>query len=266
MQSFNRKQYEKTLELINSHNLNTVCLSANCPNKFECFSRKTATFMILGDTCSRNCLYCGIKKGNPEKVDVNEPERIANAVKKLGINYAVVTCVTRDDLQDGGASQFVKVAKLLKKQGCNVELLISDLNGNWSALQDVIDAKPEVINHNIEVVRPLFSKLRPSGNYDLSLKLLQLVKRSGVKTKSGFMVGFGESMKDVVSTLQDLKNAGVDVVTIGQYLAPSDKHFKVVKFYSDNEFEQMRAEGEKLGIKVVAGKLVRSSYNAESLF
>ncbi len=269
IEPYNKNEYLKTKKLTEDNNLTTVCMEANCPNRYECFSKGTATFMILGNTCTRNCLYCNINKRVPKDVDDDEPKRIAEAVKKLGLSYAVVTCVTRDDLEDGGAEQFVKTVDEIRQATpkCRVELLISDLKGNWEALKKIIDSKPDVLNHNIEVVRDLFPLLRPNGSYDFSLKLLKTAKNFNpeIKIKSGFMLGFGEEMSQILQTITDLKDAGCDIVTIGQYLQPSRKHFRMKKQYTVEEFKEIEEKAKELGIKqVVAGPLVRSSYRASS--
>lgn len=268
LKSFRKSNYEKILKLIQDKNLYTVCIEANCPNRYECFSKGIATFMILGDTCTRNCKYCNIKKGVPKKVDEQEPKRIAESVKKLKLNYVIITCVTRDDLEDGGAEHFVNTVKEIRRKnpGCKIELLISDLNANWDALDNIIKINPEVINHNIEVVRSLFPKLRPEGDYKLSLKFLKKIKKtnSKIKPKSGFMLGFGETESEILETLKDLKRSGCEIVTIGQYLSPSSRHAKVEKYYTPAEFENIKKQAISLGIKkVIAGPLVRSSYMAE---
>lgn len=266
LEDFDRKKYEKTLGVIMQNNLNTVCMEANCPNRYECFSQGTATFMILGKVCTRNCLYCNVQSGNPEPVDEEEPERIAETLRKLGIKHAVITCVARDDLEDGGAGQFIRVVEALRSvDGCTVELLISDLNGNWPALKKIIMSKPDVINHNIEVVRELFPKLRPKGSYKLSLNLLKEVKKinPNMTTKSGLMVGLGETMEQVFETLRDLRKAGCDMVTVGQYLQPSPRHAHVKKYYNPSEFKKIKQKALKLGFKhIESGPLVRSSYHA----
>jgi len=267
VKSYDKEAYIKTKNIIERYNLHTICIEADCPNRYECFSKGTATFMILGDVCTRNCLYCNVKKGKPKGVDKSETKRIAMAVKKLDLRYVVITCVTRDDLPDGGAEQFVDTINEIRKAKPNskIELLISDLNGNWEALKKIVDAKPDVINHNIEVVRELFKKLRPKGSYDLSLSLLKKIKEINpeIKTKSGFMVGFGESKKQIVQTLKDLRKANCNIVTIGQYLQPSTSHFEVKKYYAPNEFKKIEKAAKAMGFeKVMAGPLVRSSYHA----
>ncbi len=267
---FDRQAYLNTLDLINKHNLNTVCLSADCPNRYHCFADKTATFMILGDICSRDCRYCGIKTGRPLAVDQDEPHRIAEAVKTLGLDYAVITQVTRDDLDDGGADQWIKTVKEIRRLSpkCKVELLISDLKGNWPALAKIVGLNPEVINHNIEVVKQLFPQMRPEGDYDRSIELLKRVKNLNkkIKTKSGLIIGLGETKKQIIQTMQDLKKAGCDILTIGQYLAPSQNHADVVKYYQDKEFEELEKIGDDLGFSAIeAGPLVRSSYRAKKV-
>ncbi len=267
---FDRKQYVKVLDLIKENDLTTVCIEANCPNRYECFSKKTVTFMILGDVCTRNCQYCNIKKGVPQRVDENEPEKIALAIKKLSLSYAVITCVTRDDLEDGGANQFVETVLKIREINpkCKVELLISDLGRNWDALKKIVECRPDVINHNIEVVKDFFNELRPNGNYEMSLELLRNVKEfdSDIKTKSGLMIGFGENMEQISNTISDLKKNGCDILTIGQYLQPSQDHFKVKKIYSKKEFDKISEIAKETGFeKIACGSLVRSSYQAGDL-
>ncbi len=266
---FNKRNYLNTLKVIRSRNLNTVCIEANCPNRYECFSRNTATFMILGVVCTRNCLYCNIKKGIPNKVDKQEPERIAKAVKKLNLDYAVITCVTRDDLEDGGAAQFVETVGEIRKASpkCRIELLISDLGGNWDALEEIAESKPDVINHNIEIVKNIFPEMRPKGSYSRSIELLRKAKELNpkIKTKSGLIVGLGETTEQIIRTMKDLREAGCDILTVGQYLQPSPKHAEVKKYYKPEEFEELKNIGLSLGFgKMVSGPLVRSSYNARS--
>ncbi|MGM5484671.1 MAG: lipoyl synthase [Nanobdellota archaeon] len=263
--SYDKEEYLKTKDVIDRNGLVTVCKEADCPNRYECFSRKTATFMILGEICTRNCRYCNIKSGKPKDVDKDEPERVADAVRKLGLKYAVITCVTRDDLEDGGAEHFVKTLDAIRKNvpDCKIELLISDLKGNWKALKRIVDSKPDVINHNIEVDKGLFPFMRPEGDYGISLELLRKVKEfdPSIFTKSGFMLGLGE--KDVRKTLRDLKYAGCDIITVGQYLQPSRENTEVKKYYTPEEFREIKEKAEKMGFKkVVSGPLVRSSYKA----
>ncbi|MFH1294508.1 MAG: lipoyl synthase [Candidatus Aenigmatarchaeota archaeon] len=266
---FDREAYEKTAEMLKRQRLNTVCVEANCPNRYECFSKGTATFMILGSRCTRNCLYCNVMPGKPEPVDGEEPGRIAEAAKEMGIRHAVITCVTRDDLDDGGASQFIKVIEALKPVGCTVEVLISDLDGNWDALESVVKAKPDVLNHNIEVVEDMYPEMRPRGDYKQSLDLLESVKvlDPSMITKSGLMVGLGETMEQIEKTLSDLREARVDMITVGQYLRPSPGHLAVRRYYTQEEFAMIKAKALGLGFKTVeSGPLVRSSYHAKECY
>jgi len=267
---YRRRKYLNTKELISEKNLVTVCIEANCPNRYECFSKGTATFMILGDCCTRRCGYCNVKHGVPEPVDRHEPEKIAHAIKELNLNYAVITCVTRDDLDDGGAGQFARTSEEIRRivPGCKVEFLISDLKGNWRALKKIIDSKPAVLNHNIEVVKEMFAELRPEGDYGRSIALLKKAKEINpeITAKSGFMIGFGETRSQIIQTIKDLKEAGCDIITIGQYLQPSANHFKVKKYYTPEEFNQIKQKALEIGIKrVFAGPLVRSSYKASEV-
>lgn len=267
IKSFNRKKYLEVLKLIEKNKLNTVCIEANCPNRYDCFSQSNATFMILGNICTRNCLYCNVKKGKPKPIDKREPKKIANAVKKLNLKYATITCVTRDDLKDGGASQFVKVVREIRRliKNCKIELLISDLNGNFNALKKIIECRPDVINHNIEIVEQLFSKIKPKGSYKLSLEILKKVKELNPKiiTKSSFMVGFGENERQIIRTIRDLKKVKCDILIISQYLQPSKKQIKVTKYYSLKDFEKFEKISKKIGFKFVySHPLARSSYKA----
>ncbi len=271
VEPFDKHSYEQTLNLINRYNLNTVCIEANCPNRYQCFSKGTATFMILGDVCSRNCRYCNVKSGIPKPVDENEPHNLAKAVKEMSLDYAVITSVTRDDLEDGGAGYFVNVVKEIRKLSpyCKIELLIPDFQGSASAIKKVVDSKPDVINHNIEVVKGVFSNLRPAGNYNLSLSLLKKIKEldNTIITKSGFMLGLGESEEEILNTMKDLKRAGCDVLTIGQYLQPSNNHAPVNKYYTPEEFDKLRQKGLEMGfLSIQSGPLVRSSYRAKESY
>ena len=256
--------FNKVRSIFKKQKLNTICEEANCPNKAECFGNRTATFLILGDICTRNCGYCSVKTGKPNKVDLEEPERVANAVKKLGLNYVVITSVTRDDLDDGGASVFADTIKKLKNI-CKVEVLIPDFKGNIDSLKKIINARPDVIGHNIEITKNLFKKARKQGNYDLSLELLKNIKNN-IKTKSGFMIGLGENYRDVIETMEDLRDAKVDILTIGQYLQPSRQNLKVEKYYTPVEFENLKRIAVHFGFKVASGPFVRSSYKAKELF
>lgn len=254
----------KTLDALS---LNTVCQEAKCPNLMECFSKKTATFMILGKNCTRNCKFCNVTKAPVEKVNPNEPKNIANAVKELGLKYVVITSVTRDDLPDGGAGHFVKVIKSIKDIDKNiiVEVLIPDFQGNEKALTKVVKAKPEVINHNVETIPRLYSTVRPMAIYERSLAVLKNVKEinKDILTKSGIMVGLGEKEEEVVELFRDLRNVNCDMLTIGQYLPPSKKHLPVSEYIHPDTFDKYKKIALDLGFKFVAsGPLVRSSYNA----
>ena len=254
--------------LLRSSQLHTVCEEAHCPNIGECWERRTATFMILGDICTRACAYCAVTSGVPAGLDLQEPERLADSVERMGLKYAVITSVNRDDLPDGGAFIFAQCIRQIhgRLPTCKVEVLIPDFCGNWDALATVMAAEPETLNHNIETVRRVFHRVRPKGDYDQSLELLDRAKSqapSGV-TKSGMMVGLGESWAEIVETMRDLRAVGCDLLTIGQYLRPSQKHIPLAKWYTPEEFDSLRQEGEALGFKHVAsGPLVRSSYHAD---
>ena len=248
--------------------LNTVCEEAACPNIGECWDRGTATFMILGDICTRACRYCNVKTGRPSQIDIFEPSRVANTVKQMKLSYSVVTSVDRDDLVDGGAGAFAMTIRQIKKfnPDCKVEVLIPDFNGNKSSLETVLKASPDVLNHNIETCRRVFRTVRPKGDYDQSLELLKRVKQLNheIPTKSGMMVGLGETEDEIIETMNDLRNADCDLLTIGQYLRPSKKHHKIDKFYHPKEFTKLEHIGMELGFKhVAAGPLVRSSYHAD---
>lgn len=248
--------------------LHTICEEAKCPNIAECFGRGTAAFLILGDTCTRGCKYCNVKHGIPQDLDESEPDEIAQSVKALNLSYAVITSVTRDDLLDGGAHVFYNTIRAVKLENphCKVEVLIPDFNGNRNALQTVLSAVPDVLNHNIEVVKALFPTMRPEGTYETSLALLNTSKmlNSLIPTKSGFMVGFGETDDQIMQLMDDLREAQVDLLTIGQYLQPSMKHFPVEKYYTPNEFEHLKQQAYQRGFKhVESGPLVRSSYHAD---
>ncbi len=249
--------------------LNTVCEGARCPNKSECYSHNTATFLIMGNVCTRNCRYCNISSARPEPLDLEEPAHVAEAVKELGLKYAVITSVTRDDLPDGGAEHFKNCIDEIRKV-CNakIEILTPDFRGKQQALDTIIQSSPEVFNHNIETVKSLFKTARPQGNYQISIDVLKYIKEnSNIITKSGLMVGLGETFEEIEETLFDLKNVGVDIVTIGQYIQPSKKHLEAAKFYTLEEFEKLKKLTEKAGIKNhQIGPLVRSSYHAANCY
>ncbi len=250
--------------------LNTVCSEANCPNKMECFERGTATFMILGKNCTRNCRFCNVTQEDPEKVNPDEPKNIAMAVKKLKLRHAVITSVTRDDLEDQGATQFADVvnAVRLENPGVSIELLIPDMQGKKDCLDIVLNSNPEVLNHNIETVKELYLKVRPMANFKRSLEVLEYSKKTkpDIYTKSGIMLGFGETNEQVVETLKSLRSVDCDILTLGQYLQPSSKHIKVKEYISPEQFDDYKAIAIDLGFKSVASApLVRSSYFAEDL-
>ncbi len=266
---------EEVVRLIRSLNLHTVCEEANCPNAGECFSHKTATFMLLGSQCTRNCTFCVVGKGQPEQPDPDEPARIAEAVAKLGLRHVVLTTVTRDDLPDGGASHFVRVIEAIRATGQAagrtpaIEVLISDLQGNWDALAEIIAARPEVINHNVETVPRLYPEVRPQAVFARSVELLARVKQANpdILTKSGIMVGLGETTEEVQEVMRELRAAGCDLLTIGQYLAPSKAHHPVVEYIHPDQFKRYREAGAAMGFRHVAsGPLVRSSYHAGEAF
>lgn len=249
--------------------LNTVCDGARCPNKNECYEHHTATFLIMGNVCTRNCKYCNILTAKPEPLDKNEPKHIAEVVQELGLKYVVITSVTRDDLPDGGANHFAECIKEIRNLSpdIKIEILTPDFQRKDGALDTIIEVHPDVFNHNIETTRSVFKTARPLGDYDLSLNVLKYIKQnSDIKTKSGLMVGLGESMEDIEQTLIDLKNVECDILTIGQYIQPSKQHLEVVKYYTLEEFEELKQLAQKIGLnKYQIGPLVRSSYNAKLL-
>lgn len=249
--------------------LNTVCENARCPNKNECYTKNTATFLIMGNNCTRNCRYCNISCAKPEPLDLNEPKHVAEAVKDLGLKYSVITSVTRDDLPDGGAKHFADCIYEIRKISpeVKIEILTPDFKGDKSSLEIIVQAEPDVFNHNIETVRAVFKTARPQGDYNCSIEVLKYIKdTSDILTKSGLMIGLGETFEQIEETLVDLKNVGCDIVTIGQYIQPSKEHLTVSKYYTPEEYEQLKALAEKIGIKHhQIGPLVRSSYRAAEL-
>lgn len=256
-------------KILKSNCLNTVCEGARCPNKNECYSNHTATFLIMGSVCTRNCRYCNISCQRPEPLDENEPLHVAQAVKDLGLKYAVITSVTRDDLPDGGANHFAKCINEIRKISPNtkIEILTPDFKGNEESLNTIIKAHPDVFNHNIETARDIFKTARPQGNYDTSLGVLKYVKEnSDIKTKSGFMIGLGEDIEQIKQTITDLYSVNCDILTIGQYIQPSKEHLPVAKYYNPEEYEGLKDIAKNIGIKYFQiGPLVRSSYNAAKL-
>jgi lipoic acid synthetase len=245
--------------------LHTVCQEAACPNIAECFAGGTATFLIMGNICTRDCLYCNVKHGKPAAIDENEINHLIDAVRKMKLEYVVITSVTRDDLTDGGARVFSRCIGKLREAlpACKIEVLIPDFQGNQAALEKVIVAKPDVINHNMEVVKSLFPQLRPQGNYDVSLNLLKKIGSSSAASKSGFMIGFGESREDILQLIDDLASVSCTRLTIGQYQQPTLKHWPVAKYYHPDEFAEFKEIAYHKGFQhVEAGPLVRSSYHA----
>ena len=260
--------YRELKALMRGAKLHTVCEEARCPNIGDCWERKSATFMILGNICTRRCHYCAVTTGRPGGVDVGEPERLARIVERMGLNYCVITSVNRDDLGDGGAFIFSLCIKLIRaySPNCKVEVLIPDFAGNVWALKKLIKAKPDVLNHNLETSKRIFKKVRPKGDYKRSLELLALSKEldTNIPTKSGIMIGLGEDFEEIVETMEDLRSHGCDLLTIGQYLRPSQKHWPISKFYKPSEFDELKRIGTDMGFKhVAAGPLVRSSYHAD---
>lgn len=265
---YNQNDIDNVRKMLEVYRLNTVCSAASCPNMGECFKRKTATFMILGSQCTRNCRFCNIINGAPDRVDKDEPERIAKAVAAMGIKHSVITSVTRDDLTNGGAEQFAAVIKAIRKLSDNttVEVLVPDFKGSREALEIVLEAEPDVLNHNIETVKRLYSGVRPEANYDRSLRLLQRAKeiKPDVITKTGIMVGLGETEQEVLELMDDVRSTECDLITIGQYMQPTKEHLPVYEYISQEQFDKYRETGQKKGFMYVAsGPLVRSSYRAE---
>ncbi|NLY18848.1 MAG: lipoyl synthase [Clostridiaceae bacterium] len=255
-------------EILDKFHLNTVCDEAACPNRGECFAKKTATFMILGNVCTRGCTFCNVSKGKPVPVDSDEPGNIAIAVASLGLKHAVITSVTRDDLPDGGSGHFAKVISEIKKeaQHITVEVLIPDFKGATEDLKKVINAKPDIINHNVETVPRLYSEVRPQANYHRSVDLLKKVKamNKSIFTKSGIMLGLGETTDEILEVFKDLREANCDFLTVGQYLAPSSAHHPIVEYVHPDKFKMLREEAYEMGFLYVAsGPFVRSSYMAE---
>jgi lipoic acid synthetase len=265
-------EYEDVRAMMRRLSLITVCEEARCPNIHECWAReRTATFMLMGDVCTRTCGFCAVAQGRPGALDPDEPDRVAEAVAELGLSHAVVTSVNRDDLSDGGAAHFAATIRAIRRRvpGCSVEVLIPDFCGNWDALDVVLREVPEILNHNLESVARLYRRVRPQARYERSLELLARADRhrreagTPMKTKSGVMVGLGETLEELSGALRDLRSAGCDLATIGQYLQAHAHRLPVERYYSPREFEMLRAEGEALGfLRVESGPLVRSSYHA----
>jgi lipoic acid synthetase len=260
------ENYRKVRSLVDDHKLHTICESGSCPNMGECWGEGTATFMILGNICTRSCGFCAVKTGKPEEVDAYEPGKVANSVKIMNVKHAVITSVDRDDLKDGGSEIWAQTVRAIRKQspGTTLETLIPDFAGKWENLQVIIDVAPEIVSHNLETVRRLTKQVRIQAKYDRSLELLLRLKKGGMHTKSGLMLGLGESEQEILETMQDLRNVGVEVLTLGQYLQPTLKHLPVVEFINPEKFEYYKIKGLEMGFRYVeSGPLVRSSYHAE---
>ncbi|HET7059645.1 MAG TPA: lipoyl synthase [Nitrospiraceae bacterium] len=257
--------YKDIRSIMDRLGLHTICEEARCPNVWECWNARTATFLILGDICTRRCHYCAVTTGRPLALDRNEPLRVAQAVQALGLHHVVITSVNRDELEDGGAEVFAETIRQIRHvlATCTIEVLIPDFEGNAKALEAVVKERPEILNHNIETVRRLFPSIRPQGKYDRSLQLLDRAKRLGARTKSGLIVGMGETVDEVREVMHDLRAADCDIMTIGQYLQPTSQHLPVDRFYHPDEFVALKEEGMALGFShVESGPLVRSSYHA----
>lgn len=258
--------YQEIRRIMDTLGLHTICEEARCPNVWECWNNRTATFLILGDICTRRCHYCAVTTGRPLGLDREEPARVAEAVQALGLRHAVITSVNRDELDDGGASMFVETIREIRRRipTCAVEVLIPDFEGSKAALAAVASERPDILNHNIETVRRLFPSIRPQGKYERSIELLGRAKHMGARTKSGLIVGMGETMDEIREVMADLRVVGCDILTIGQYLQPTKGHLPVVRFYDPAEFASLKEEGLALGFShVESGPLVRSSYHAE---
>ena len=261
-------RYIELKNMMRDSDLHTVCEEAHCPNIGSCWERGTATFMILGDICTRACAYCAVTTGRPGTLDLQEPARLAETALRMGLRYAVITSVNRDDLPDGGAFMFAECIAQVRKRlpDCKIEVLIPDFQGDRQALETVMEARPDTLNHNIETVRRIFHRVRPRGDFDQSLELLARVKTMApdAVTKSGMMVGLGETWGEIIDNMRELRSVDCDLLTIGQYLRPSEKHVALARWYTPDEFAELKREGEALGFRHVAsGPLVRSSYHAD---
>lgn len=260
------KEYSSVREIVSEHKLHTICQSGNCPNMAECWGAGTATFMILGNICTRSCGFCSVATGRPEAVDPFEPLRVAKSVKLMGVKHCVVTCVDRDDLEDGGAEMWVQTIRRIRElnPGTTMETLIGDFKGEEKNIQKVLDEKPEVLSHNLETVRRLTRQVRVQAQYDRSLAVLKLAEAAGLRVKSGFMLGLGETRDEILQSMADLLSAGVHILTIGQYLQPTRQHLEVAEYVRPETFAEYRQLGLEMGFRYVeSGPLVRSSYHAE---
>jgi len=260
------ENYRMVRDIVDEHKLHTICQSGNCPNMGECWGEGTATFMILGNICTRSCGFCSVATGKPLEADPFEPGRVANSVKLMGVKHAVITSVDRDDLKDGGSEIWAATVRAIRHQspGTTLETLIPDFAGNWENLQRIIDVAPEIVSHNLETVRRLTKQVRIQAKYDRSLEVLFRLKKGGMRSKSGVMLGLGETEDEVLETMQDLRSVQVDILTLGQYLQPTPKHLPVQEFITPEQFDKYREIGMEMGFRYVeSGPLVRSSYHAE---
>ncbi len=260
------EEYRKVRAIVDEHKLHTICESGSCPNMGECWGEGTATFMILGNICTRSCGFCAVQTGRPLEVDLYEPGKIAHSVKTMGVKHCVITSVDRDDLKDGGSEIWAQTVRAVRNQSpeTTMETLIPDFAGKWENLQNIIDVAPEIVSHNLETVRRLTKQVRIQARYDRSLEVLFRLKKGGMRTKSGVMLGLGETYEEVLETMQDLRSVNVDVITLGQYLQPTPKHLPVAEFVTPERFAEYKEIGLKMGFKYVeSGPLVRSSYHAE---
>jgi lipoyl synthase len=258
--------FAQVKSIIREHNLHTICTSGDCPNMGECWDAGTATFMILGDVCTRACKFCAVKTGKPLPIDLDEPEKLAQSVKLLNLKHCVITSVDRDDLEDGGSSIWAECIKKVKQinAGITIEVLIPDFQGNMEHVQKIIDAQPDIISHNLETVRRLTPAVRSKAKYETSLNLISFISKSGIRAKSGIMLGIGETQLEIIETMKDLRSVGCQVMTIGQYLQPSLKNLEVIEYIKPEVFSEYKKIGLELGFRFVeSGPLVRSSYHAE---
>lgn len=260
------ENYRKVRALVDEHKLHTICESGSCPNMGECWGEGTATFMILGNICTRSCGFCAVQTGKPDAIDEFEPGKVAHSIKTMGIKHAVITSVDRDDLKDGGSGIWVQTVRAVRHQspGTTMETLIPDFAGKWENLQQIIDVAPEIVSHNLETVRRLTKQVRIQAKYDRSLEVLFRLKKGGMRTKSGVMLGLGETDEEIIETMEDLRAVGVDILTLGQYLQPTPKHLPIVEFVEPERFQKYEKLGLEMGFRFVeSGPLVRSSYHAE---
>ncbi len=258
--------YRDIRRIIDERGLHTICEEARCPNMWECWNNRTATFLILGDICTRRCHYCSVETGKPTSLDLDEPQRVAEAIEAMNLKHAVITSVNRDELSDGGASLFAETIRLIREKvpSCGIEVLIPDFQGKQADLATVLEEKPDILNHNIESVPRLFPSIRPQGKYHRSIQLLKQAKDMCATTKSGLIAGLGETIDEIREVMRDLREVDCDILTIGQYLQPTKEHMPVARFYHPEEFDMLKIEAQDLGFKhVESGPLVRSSYHAE---